>query len=190
MISGMAGIKRLLTYVLICVAVSCWLPPLHAHDVIPAKVHFRREYMIYQPTEDVLAVVRDYEHYDNLFPDIDKVTMQTSNRLHTIVRYDVRLLKRTFGGLLEFTEANWSNVTVIKVRPIRLYRLSKLNGILKVSNLGPKKTKIVVNMNVKPQVDLPGFFIDRMVEKTFDVAMRRLKHLAWQKRAVPSNRGQ
>jgi carbon monoxide dehydrogenase subunit G len=178
--------RRLIAAALLCMTVWFWAPALHANsDPTHTKVNFRREYMIYQPTENVLAVLRDYKRYAMLFPDIDKTTVHLSNKIHTIVRFDVRLLRRDFGALLEFTERSWSNVTLIKAKPIRLYKMSRLDGTMKVYNLGPKKTKIMVDANIKPKAYLPEFFIDRMVEKTFNNAIKRLRHFAWQRKAVP-----
>lgn len=179
----MVDTKRKLTFALFSVIalMFLWVEPIHAHDVRPTKVNFHREYMIYQPAENILEVLRDYKRYDMLFPDIDEVSIQTSNNIHTIVRYDVKILRRNFGALLEFTEKNWSNVTMITAVPIRLYKMDKLDGSLKLYNLGPRKTKLVVDFSVKPTVYLPGFFIDRMVARTFDEAIRRLKHFVWQR---------
>ena len=178
---GMAAIKRILTFVLLCIVTCLWVPiSSQAQEARPTSKHFHREYMIYQPTENILAVLRDYRRYNRLFPDIDKTKIHTENKLHTIVRYEVRVMKRDFGALMEFHETSWSNVTVIRGRPIRLYNMTQLDGSLAVYNLGPKKTKLVVDFSVKPKVFLPGFFIERMIEKTFDQAIRRLKQFSWQ----------
>lgn len=176
----MEDTKRKALYGIVMAMLFFVVSPLQAHDPDFVKIQFHREYMIYQPTEDVLHVLKDYEHYDNLFPDIDKVSVQTRNNIHTIVHYDVKVLRKNLGALMEFTEKSYGNITVIKGDSIRLYKLERLDGILMVYDLGPKKTKLVIDANIKPGFYVPQFIINSMVEKTFDNAVRRLKNIAWQ----------
>lgn len=141
---------------------------------------YTREVPMYLSPDSIMHVLRQYEKYPVLFPDIVNTVIFEQNDLHTIVLFevDVPLLRKNPSALLEFVEVETPTYFKITCKPVRLYRLDVFEGELTVYKDGPWKSRLKVDAKVEPSGPVPDFVVRSMTEHVFDQAIKRLKHLA------------